>query len=401
MSTRAGASCLVSLPGEETWHGTAGQFARPRTLQAGEKGSKRMQVTGTRQREAWQRAELPPVEKVAGGVWSIPVPIIDNPLRYVLSYLIEHDAGFVMIDPGWNHPDSWLALTTGLEECEIPLSAVTGVLVTHVHPDHHGLSGKVASLTGAWVGMHPAEDKFLGLRGDNLMMRDSMAAFLRWCGAPASHLEELISSRQHTAQVEPMVRADRLVEHSQLIDAPGLRLRAVWTPGHTPGHLCFHDESRDLLLTGDHILPRITPNVSSYDMTSNPLADYLASVEKLRGLQPAEVLPAHEYRFTDLDSRLAFLASHHEERLAEAAEILAGSPGGGDDAAGPAGLTAWEIATGVTWSRAWADLVSFQRQAAVGEVLSHLRYLQARGLAAETDADGVGRWTPAGSSPAA
>ena len=359
-----------------------------------------MQVTGTRQREAWQRAEFPPVEKVAGGVWSIPVPIIGNPLRYVLSYLIEHDAGFVMIDPGWNHPDSWQALTTGLEECEIPPGAVTGVLVTHVHPDHHGLSGKVAALTGAWVGMHPAEDQFLALRGSNLMTRDGMEAFLRWCGAPASHLEDLIASRQHAGEVEPMIRADRLVEHGQLIDAPGLRLRAVWTPGHTPGHLCFHDESRDLLLTGDHILPRITPNVSSYDMTSNPLADYLASLEKLRGLQPAEVLPAHEYRFADLDSRLTYLAGHHEERLAEAAGILAGSAAGGDDAVGPAGLTAWQIAVGVTWSRAWADLVSFQRQAAVGEVLSHLRYLQARGLAAEADTGGVGRWTQAGGSQA-
>ncbi len=67
-----------------------------------------------------------------------------------------------------------------------------------------------------------------------------------------------------------MVRADRLLEHGDLIDAPGLRLRAIWTPGHTPGHLCFHDETHDLLLTGDHVLPRITPNMSSYDMTSQP-----------------------------------------------------------------------------------------------------------------------------------
>ena len=124
---------------------------------------------------------------------------------------------------------------------------------------------------------------------------------------------------------EPMVRADRLIEHDDLIDVPGLRLRAVWTPGHTPGHLCFHDETHDLLLTGDHILPRITPNVSSYDMTSNPLQDYLASLEALRGLQPAEVLPAHEYRFTDLDSRLDYLASTTMRGSPKLQEILAGA----------------------------------------------------------------------------
>lgn len=184
-----------------------------------------------------------------------------------------------------------------------------------------------------------------------------------------------------------MVRADRLIEHDQLVDVPGLRLRAVWTPGHTPGHLCFRDETRDLLLTGDHVLPRITPNVSAYDMTSNPLEDYLASLAKLRGLQPHEVLPAHEYRFTDLDSRLDVLAEHHRERLAETEQILR--------AAGDRGLTAWQVASQVTWSRAWSELASFQRQAAIGEVLSHLRQLQSRGLAALSDTDGVGLWTAA------
>lgn len=346
-----------------------------------------MLVTGTRQHAAWQRAEFPPVEKVTGGIWSVPVPIIGNPLRYVLSYLIEHDSGFVIVDPGWNHPDSWQALTSGLAQCEIQLDAVTGILVTHVHPDHHGLSGRVSELTGAWVGMHPAEDAFLAARGADAM-RNGIEKYLHWCGAPASHLDELVTSRQHTAQIGPMVRADRLIEHGDLVDAPGLRIRAVWTPGHTPGHLCFHDETHDVLLTGDHVLPRITPNVSSYDLTSNPLHDYLASLDTLRGIQPGEVLPAHEYRFTDLDSRLAYLAEHHRERLAEAERGLV--------EAEPAGTTAWQAATGVTWSRPWADLASFQRQAAIGEVLSHLRYLQARGRAAESDVDGVGIWTSAG-----
>jgi glyoxylase-like metal-dependent hydrolase (beta-lactamase superfamily II) len=343
-----------------------------------------MQITGTRQQAAWQRAEFPPVEKVAGGVWSVPVPIIGNPLRYVLSYLIEHDTGFVIVDPGWNHPDSWHALTSGLAECGISVEAITGILVTHVHPDHHGQSARVRELSGAWIGMHPAEDAFLAIRGEEVM-RTGMEVYLRWCGAPASHLEQLVASRAHTAQIGPMARADRLIEHNERIDAPGLRLRAVWTPGHTPGHLCFYDETRDLLLTGDHILPRITPNVSAYDMTSNPLEDYLSSLEKIRGIQPSEVLPAHEYRFTDLDSRLTDLTEHHQERLAEAERSLV--------AAGPAGTTAWQAAAGVTWSRPWADLVSFQRQAAIGEVLSHLRYLQARGRAAESDVDGVGIWT--------
>ena len=99
-----------------------------------------MQVTGTRQREAWLAREFPPVEKVTSGIWSIPVPIPDSPRRYVLSYLIEHDSGFVMVDTGWNHPESWRVLQAGLAECDIPMTAITAVVITHVHPDHHGLS---------------------------------------------------------------------------------------------------------------------------------------------------------------------------------------------------------------------------------------------------------------------
>jgi glyoxylase-like metal-dependent hydrolase (beta-lactamase superfamily II) len=341
-----------------------------------------MQVTGTLQHDAWQREEFPPVEQVAGGVWSVPVPIIGNPLRYVLAYLIEHDAGFVVIDPGWNHADSWRALTGGLEACGIPLSSVTAILVTHAHPDHHGLSAAVREQCGAWIGMHAAEDRFVALQADRGLMRDGMSSYLQWCGAPDGHLEELVSARQHNGNLTPMVRADRLVEDGDLIDAPGLRLRAVWTPGHTPGHLCFHEEKRDLLLTGDHILPRITPNISSYDMSSNPLSDYLASLDKLRGIEPREVLPAHEYRFAGLEARLDDLAEHHFERLAETEQILASGRG----------LSAWQIATQFTWSRAWSELASFQRQAAIGEVLSHLRQLQARGLVAQADVDGVGLW---------
>ncbi|MGA3153469.1 MAG: MBL fold metallo-hydrolase [Streptosporangiaceae bacterium] len=344
-----------------------------------------MQVSGTRQLAAWRRRELPPVEQVTSGVWSVPVPIPNSPLRYVLSYLIEHESGFVMVDTGWNHPDSWRALTTGLDSCGIPMTAITAVLVTHVHPDHHGLSGAVRERSGAWIGMHEREDAWLaGLAGEMSPQRDRFLTFLRWCGATPEHVAELASARGAGAQPERMARADRTLGHDRLVDVPGLRLRAVWTPGHTPGHLCFHDETRDLLLTGDHVLPRITPNISIYDMTSEPLADYLQSLADLHGIQPAEVLPAHEYRFRDLDARLDVLAAHHDERLQEIGRVL-GSPS--------SDLSTWQVASRVSWARRWEDLSGFPRQAAIGEVLSHLRHLQRQDLAACTDRDGVGRWT--------
>jgi glyoxylase-like metal-dependent hydrolase (beta-lactamase superfamily II) len=356
-----------------------------------------MRVTGTRQLEAWRQREFPPVEQVTPGVWSVPVPIPIGPLRYVLSYLIEHRSGFVMVDTGWDNPDSWAGLVAGLKSCDIPLSAVTAVLVTHVHPDHHGLSAAVREQSGAWIGMHERESELLTRMAFRPTEQQHWPDFLRWCGAPAGHIEELVALRgasQHGGdRRRQMAKPDRTIADGELIDAPGLTLRALWTPGHTPGHLCFRDETHDLLLTGDHVLPRITPNISAFDTRSRPLADYLRSLAALRGIQPGEVLPAHEYRFTGLDSRLADITSHHERRLAEIRGVLA---------AAPDGLTAWQVAERVTWSRGWDRLSGFPRQAALGEVLSHLRELQDGGAtqctedAQDTGTGPVGRWQPAG-----
>ena len=350
-----------------------------------------MQVTGTRQREAWLAREFPPVEEVAGGIWSIPVPIPDNPLRYVLSYLIEHKSGFLMIDPGWNHPDSWTALTTGLATAQIPLPDISAVVITHGHPDHHGLSRAVQEQSGAWIGMHEREDAWLAGLAEPAGMRARMGDYLRFSGAPAEHLRDLVARQQTAGAPGRMARADRTIGHGDLIDVPGLAVRAIWTPGHAPGHLCFHLESRGLLLTGDHVLPRITPNISAYDLDSSPLDDYLDSLAGLRGIEPGEVLPAHEYRFTDLDARLDALAVHHQERLDEVSQALA---------AAPDGLSAWQVAVAISWSRPWDQLGPFQHQAALGEVVAHLRHLQRHGQARVTQArvtqaDGAGLWHPA------
>ncbi|WP_160573972.1 MBL fold metallo-hydrolase [Actinomadura physcomitrii] len=338
-------------------------------------------MTGTLQREAWLRTEIPPVERVVPGVWSIPVPIPGSPLRYVLSYLIEHASGFVLVDPGWNAPVSWQALTEGLAACSVPLSAVTAVLVTHVHPDHHGLSDAVRGQSGAWIGMHEHEDAQLA-RFARPDWNDSTAHYMRWCGSPEEHIRWMTADGYGGAAAA-MARADRLLAHGDLVDVPGVRLRAVWTPGHSPGHLCFHDETHDLLLTGDHVLPRITPNISASHPDSDPLADYLESLKELRKTAAKEVLPAHEYRFAGLDARLDDLRDHHIERLEEAAVIVGSAPGR---------HTAWQVARRVTWSRQWSQLSAVQHQAALGEVVAHLRHLQSLGTVTCATVSGVGLW---------
>ena len=125
-----------------------------------------------------------------------------------------------------------------------------------------------------------------------------------------------------------MAVPDRLLEDGDLADFPGWRLRAVHTPGHTPGHLCFADEDGRLLFSGDHVLPRISPNISTgLSGAADPLRNYLDSLAVVRDLDPAEVLPAHEWRFRGLADRVDALTGHHEHRLTELLAAIRAHPG--------------------------------------------------------------------------
>ncbi len=230
-----------------------------------------MQVTGTRQREAWLAREFPPVEEVTGGVWSIPVPIPDNPLRYVLTYLIEHQSGFLMVDPGWNHPDSWTALTTGLAAAQIPMSAITAVVITHVHPDHHGLSGAVREQSGAWIAMHEREDAWLAGLAEPSAIRAGMVSYMRLSGAPPEHLAELSARQPAGGPGRGMARADRTLVHGDLIDVPGLS-RA--------GHLDARPLARAPVLP-----PRIAR--AAADRRPRAAADHAQHLRLRPDLQPA------------------------------------------------------------------------------------------------------------------
>ena len=331
-----------------------------------------MTATGTAQRQAWRDGVLPPVERVAGGLWSVPVPIPDNPLRYVLVHLLELPDGVALIDTGWNTDEAWQALTAGLRTAGFGVGDVRVALITHIHPDHYGLAGRLREESGARIALHPADAALIPARygAGTTQLVAEMRRFLARCGVPGEVVAELSEAsmgvREFVAQAEP----DILLEGGVRLDLPGWNLTPLHTPGHSPGHCCFVEADRRLLFSGDHVLPRISPNISVHaQQPGNPLADFLDSLARVRALDVDEVLPAHEWRFAPLAARVDELTGHHARRLDVVAAAVRSSPAS----------TCWEVATVLPWSRAWGDIHGHMRRAAVGETLAHLVLLEARG----------------------
>ncbi|MEU5546072.1 MBL fold metallo-hydrolase [Streptomyces sioyaensis] len=320
-----------------------------------------------------------------GGVWSIAVPIPDNPLGHTLVHLLETDRGPVLIDTGWDDPDSWDTLVAGVTACGFALTDLHGVLITHHHPDHHGLSAKVREASGAWLAMHAADTAVVRRTREATPDRwlDHLIAKLAAAGAPDGHLAPLRTARAGGGgRRMPGLRAalpDREIDPGELLDLPGRRLRAIWTPGHTPGHVCLHLEEEHparrtpgfgRLFSGDHLLPGITPHIGLYEdpaesagEAADPLGDYLDSLERIGRLAPAEVLPAHQHAFTDAGGRVRTLLAHHEERLAQLRTLLS-EP-----------RTAWQLAMAMEWNRPWEQIPYGSRTIAVSEAEAHLRRL--------------------------
>ena len=347
-----------------------------------------MEITGTSQHAAWQERALPPVERLADDLWSIPVPIPHGGLRYVNVYVLAlAGGGLGLVDAGWGSTEAWTALERGLASIGAAPADVRGVLVTHLHFDHLGLAGRVREASGAWLGMHPADASIVG----SPRFRDPAAAaaaevaFLVSLGADPGEAGEDVGPVEHYVPFASMARPDRLLEDGDVADLPGWRMRAVHTPGHTPGHLCFAEERTGLFFAGDHVLPRISPNISTTPAgLPDPLRSYLASLEAVGAHEPAEVLPAHEWRFRGLAERTGELAGHHERRLAELLAAVRAHPRS----------TPWELAGQLTWSRSWDQYERRMRIFAVTETDAHLRLLATRGLVVG-DGAAMPRWSAA------
>lgn len=298
---------------------------------------------------------------VAPGLTQIKLPLPFE-LREVNVYLLRgRGDGYVLIDTGYHAADCFETLEASLRELRVAWTDIRHIVLTHMHPDHMGNAHRILELTGgARLSMHVDEAAHLKSIAD-AGRPPWFDAMLSAAGAPLDLRDEVLAAfaniRDHTRALHP----DELYRDGEMLDG---RFEVVHTPGHSPGHICLFDRPAGFFLSGDHMLPGITPNIG-WLPGEDTLADYLGSLRKVEPFEVRTVMPAHGRGFEDHRSWLRETTLHHEERCAEIRGIIGENPA----------CSAHDIVSRI-WTR---KLSPFHYQFAVSEILAHLVYMERRG----------------------
>ena len=320
--------------------------------------------------------------RVSAHVSAIRLPLPLEGLTSVNCYLVSGADATVLVDPGWSAPETSEALTAGLEDLAVEPSAVSRILATHHHWDHYTQAVTWRRVHGTPVllvrGESPSIEAWETLEGAFPRQIDLLTQ------AGAADLAATVAA----IPVEPHERAmdfelpSAWIDDGDEIDLGGVTVRAIATPGHTRGHVCFEIVEERLLLTGDHVLPRITPSIAyEREPDAASLVTYLASLRLVTDYPEHRMLPAHGEIAGSAAVRAAELVQHHEERLGVIVDLLDSGRS-----------TPYDVAAGMTWTRrrrTLDELEPIHEMTAVLEAAAHLFALEVAGVVSRESADGV------------
>ncbi|EFF89100.1 beta lactamase [Streptomyces sp. e14] len=321
-------------------------------------------------RHAWEAAGL---FEEAPGVYRIPLPLPGDHLKAMNVYAVPDGERLVLIDAGLAFPESEQLLAKAIRELGYELGDVTDFLVTHVHRDHYTQAVAIRRTTGARIALGEGERVALDiLRGPV----DTSPDIPGLAEAGADDLVRHLADWRGDGSL-PYEEPDRWLDDGALLPLATRRLRVIATPGHTRGHVVFHDPDAKILFAGDHVLPHITPSIGvevpRARPPQSPLRAYLRSLRLVRSMPDTTLLPAHGPAGASTHARVDELLDHHEHRLAECAAVLARGASTGYQAAG---LLKW-----TRRQRALSELDLGNQVLAVQETVAHLEILVERGQA--------------------
>ena len=301
---------------------------------------------------------------------SIPIPA----LKVVNSYLIDAGDELIIVDPGIGLPDSIESLKKQVEEYGYSIESIRHIIITHLHVDHIGGAYYLQKASNAEVYIHETE-----VQNINEIVRaldDTLTIYrevLEANGVPSNVIEMLAThhpgfvNRRNYSQII----YNNLLSDGDRIEVSNMTLETIWTPGHSRGHICLYLPSMKILISGDHILPTITPNIRiPLREDEDPLNEYFMSLKKINEKTIDLYLPGHGKPSRDIYSRIVELRRHHIERLLEVNRLVSKS-----------GKTIYEMATKMDWDidLPWEKFPIIQKFFAFSEAAAHVIYLYKKG----------------------
>lgn len=321
----------------------------------------------------------PGTYEVADGVYRIPLPMPQDGLVAINVYALTTGKELVLIDGGWASPESRAQLDVSLNGLGYELNGIGKFLVTHMHKDHYTLAMQLRREVGAKVSLGAGERHGItyAQRLDGRLLRPQIES-LRGFGAESLAAGDLeLALAGGTDEIGNWDDPDTWLLNGEELAVGGRSLRVIDTPGHTRGHVVFHDAEAKLLFSGDHVLPRITPSIAFEPVPPpNPLGDFLRSLAVIAEQPDAMLLPAHGAVTGSTHQRVDELLSHHEARLDETHGCVSNGAS-----------TVYGVSTQLRWTNArrrFEELDVFNQMLALGETHWHLIMLMTQGRLAES-----------------
>jgi glyoxylase-like metal-dependent hydrolase (beta-lactamase superfamily II) len=322
--------------------------------------------------------------EIIKGVYQIKLPLPGPGLDHINVYLLEGTEGNLLVDTGWNTPEAFTALKQELLTNGFQLKDITYVAITHLHPDHCGLAGRIKEISGAKIAMSEIDAAMLDQRYVNVSpLLDATTQFLEADGTPKAELAQLSKASMPALDFVVPVKPDVILNSESTIEMDPFEFQIIMTPGHSPGHICLYEPNKKYLFSGDHILPDISPHVGLHPQSGeNPLGDFLKSLQAMSELEVKFVFPGHGSVFSGLRQRIEALVAHHREREWEIMKSISNGQ-----------KTAYQIAQEIPWiddqKVNFNKLSPWDKRLAVLETLAHLQHLITEGKVTKTTKDKV------------
>jgi glyoxylase-like metal-dependent hydrolase (beta-lactamase superfamily II) len=269
---------------------------------------------------------------VLAGVYRLRLPLPWPGVPHCNAWAVRAGEGVVLFDTGMHQPDSLAHLERALQMCDLRLEQVRLVVCTHAHSDHYGQAATIVGRTGAELWMHPNHRHMTLMAEDPEAVLDRRIEVARHSGVPEQPLRRWAAERRsRDSGIAGVVEPDRDLLTGAEIDSDVGSWSVYETPGHAPSHVCMFQPARRLLISGDHLLGRISLYFD-YGYTPDPVGEFLGSLDVVERLGARLCLPGHGRTFVDVRAHIDGNRALVQERLQAVLAAVTGGP-----------LTAFEV----------------------------------------------------------